>query len=73
MIDKIIIKKKILGDDIEIELEKIKDYPKFSLYQIYKIINDKRIALYKESFTYQQMKNILLNRQYTDNEIISET
>lgn len=45
------IKKSIQGNIVTLELEKVCDYPRFTLYQIYKLEKDKRIPLYKECLT----------------------
>lgn len=52
------IKKKVQGQDVELELVKIKDYPRYGLYQIYKIVNGKRIPVYKECYTKLQLKEL---------------
>lgn len=52
------IKKKVQGQDVELELVKIKDYPRYGLYQIYKIVNGKRIPAYKECYTKLQLKEL---------------
>ena len=51
-------KKRNYGDITEIEIEKIKDYGRFSLYQLYKIVDDKKIPLYKECYNKEQLIKI---------------
>lgn len=41
------IRKIVEGHEIILELVKIKDYANFSLYQVYKIIDNKHIPIYK--------------------------
>lgn len=57
------IKKQIYRskDSIELDLEKIKDYGRYTLYQVYRIDGEKRTPLYKESFTDAQIREIVLN------------
>ena len=59
-----IIKKRILGHDVEFELVKLREYERYSTYQIYKIVRDrynvkKRIPMYRETFTDLQIREIL--------------
>lgn len=64
------IKKKVQGQDVELEFVKIKDYPRYGLYQVYKIINGKRIPLYKVCYTNLQIKEIIKNKNIiTDEEV----
>ena len=44
---------------MEEEIEKIKNYGKFSLYQVYKLIGGNRIPLYKRTFTKEQLQDII--------------
>ncbi len=63
------IKKKVQGQDIELELVKIKDYSRYGLYQIYKLVNGKRIPLYQECYTKLQIEEIIKNKNIiTDKE-----
>lgn len=50
--------KRVMGHDIKLVIIKIKDYPRYRLYQVYKIINKKYIPLYKTCFTDYQMCEI---------------
>lgn len=63
------IKKRVQGHDIELEVVKIKDYPRYSLYQVYKIVNSKRIPLYKECYTQLQIKEIIRRGYCIDEEV----
>lgn len=45
------ITKYIGGRPIELVMDKIKDYTRYSLYQIYKVVNDVKIPVYKECFS----------------------
>ena len=44
---------------MEEEIEKIKNYGKFSLYQVYKLIGGNRIPLYKRTFTKEQLQDLI--------------
>lgn len=61
------IKKKVQGHIINLEIIKIKDYPRYGLYQVYKLENSKRIPLYKTCYTNLQIIEIIKNQN-----IISE-
>lgn len=63
------IKKKVQGKEIELELVKIKDYPKYSLYQVYKLVNGKRIAMYQECYTDLQIEEIKAKGNRIDEEV----
>ena len=41
-----------------LKIEKIKSYPRFTLYQVYKIENNKKIPVYKTCYTDLQLKEI---------------
>lgn len=45
------ITKYIGGRPIELVMDKIKDYTRYSLYQIYKVVNSVKIPVYKECFS----------------------
>lgn len=45
---------------INLELEKIEDFGRYCLYQVYKVDGEKLIPLYKESYTDEQIKDIVL-------------
>lgn len=51
--------KKVQGHDIKLEIEKIRDYPRYSLYQVYKIVEGKRIPVYQECYTELQLQEIV--------------
>lgn len=61
--------KKVSGHYIELELEKIKDYPNFTEYQVYKYKNGKRIPLYKSCYTDLEIKEIRRNGYKIDEEV----
>lgn len=63
------IKKKVQGKEIELELVKIKDYPRYSLYQVYKLVNGKRIPLYQECYTKLQIEEIIKNKNIITEEV----
>lgn len=64
-----IIKKKVQGYTVELELVKIKDYGKYVLYQVYKIVNKKRIPLYKECYTKLQIQEIIKQKYWISEEV----
>lgn len=47
-----------MGCIVELELEEIKQYPRYTLYQVYKIDGDKKVPLYQETFTRWQIRRI---------------
>lgn len=49
--------KNIRGVKVELELIKVKDYGKFSLYEVYK----NGVLVYKETYTNEQMSQIINN------------
>ena len=63
--------KSIHGASVQLELKKIKEYKYFDLYQVYKIINNKQVLIYQESFTYQQI-NEIINKKYIIKEEVFE-
>lgn len=63
------IKKRVQGHDIELELVKIKDYPRYSLYQVCKLVNGKRIPLYQECYTQLQIKEIIRRGYWIGEEV----
>lgn len=64
------IEKSIQGHNVELELIKIKDYSRYSLYQVYKLVNGKRIAIYQECYTNLQIQEIKRNKNIiTDEEV----
>ena len=62
------IMKKNYGDITEIEIEKIKDYDRFSLYQLYKIKDGKKTPLYKECYNKEHLKEIT-NKQVVEEKV----
>ena len=59
----IIIERTVYGDKIKLLIEKIKEYDKFTIYQVYKVDNNNKIPLYKESYTCEQLKEFMKNKQ----------
>lgn len=51
----------INGHRVELEIEKIKDYPRFGLYQVYKLVNGVRVPVHQESFTEFELNEIKRN------------
>lgn len=64
-----IVKKIVLDIIVPMEIKKIKDYERYSLYQVYKIVDKKRVPLYKETFTDRVIKNIISNDYILDEEV----
>lgn len=56
------VTKRVQGQNITLELEKIKDYPRFSEYQVYKIVGTERIPVYKTCLSDFQIKEIVVNK-----------
>ncbi len=48
-------KRDFSGEIIKLTLVKVKDYGKFTLYTVTKIIGNEKIPLYNESFTPEQV------------------
>lgn len=53
------ITKQVWGHTVELELVKIKDYPRHSLYQVFEVKNGKRIPVYKECYTPAQLRELV--------------
>lgn len=62
------IKKKVQGQDIDLELVKIKDYSRYSLYQVYKLVNGKRIPIYTQCYSKLQIQEIIRNKNLINEE-----
>ena len=58
------ITKKVQGHDIELELIKVKDYPRYTVYNVYK--GD--VFLYRTCFTSLQIKELVLKGFVMDEE-----
>ena len=61
--------KRVQGDNIELEIVKIKEYPRYSLYDVYKNVNGKRKFLYKQCYTKLQLNEIKAKGFCIDEEI----
>ena len=53
------IRKRVYGHYITLDLVKVKDYSTYSLYNVYKIENNKRSLLYRQCYTELQIKEII--------------
>lgn len=53
--------KNVNGQVVQLEFIKIMKYPRYGVYQVYKLINGKRIPLYKECLTRQEIQEIINN------------
>lgn len=49
--------KNVRGVKVELELVKVKDFDKFSLYEVYK----NGVLIYKETYTKEQINQIIAN------------
>jgi hypothetical protein len=56
------VKKRVQGTWIDLEYEIIKKYPRFTQYQVYKIVGDNRIPLYTECWSKWRLKELAKNR-----------
>ena len=63
------IKKRVQGIDIELKLVKIKDYSRYTLYQVCKLVNGKYIKLYKECYTKLQIREIIAKGNWITEEV----
>ena len=63
------LKKKVQYKEIELEMVLIKQYPRYGLYQIYLIENDKRIPIYQETYTKLQLKELKENDYFIVEEV----
>lgn len=63
------IRKTVQGQLVELELVKIKDYSRYGLYQVYKLVNGKRIPLYQECYTKLQIKEIIRRGYWIGEEV----
>jgi len=59
----------VQGHEIELEIDKIKDYPRYGLYQVYKSVNGKRMPLYKECYTNLEIQEIISKGNYLTEEV----
>ena len=58
----IIIERTVYGDRAKLLIKKIKDYKNYSLYQVYKLEDNNKIPLYKETYTSQQLSDLIKNK-----------
>ncbi len=58
--------KKVQGHDIELDLIKVKDYPRYTLFNVYK----EDVLLYKTCFTSLQIQELVLKGYILDDEEI---
>jgi hypothetical protein len=49
------------GHRVDLVLDKVKSYARFSLYQISKIVDGVKIPLYRETFTVREIREIFNN------------
>lgn len=65
-------KKRVNWVMVDVEIEKIKNYGKFGLYQVYKLVGGDRIPLYKRTFTSEQLQDIIDKHYILDEEGLSD-
>lgn len=53
------ITKNVQGKIVELKLVKIRDYSSYALYQVYRIISNKEIPIYRECYTELDIKEIM--------------
>lgn len=63
------VKKRIIGRTITLEFIKIKDYPRYSLYQVYKHKNGSYIPLYQTCLDKIQLREIKRNGKWIVEEV----
>ncbi len=63
------ILKRLQGEVIDLEFEKIRDYKKYSLYQVYKVVNGEKIKLYKQCYNDFDLKEIGKQRNIISEEM----
>lgn len=51
----------IQGHEIELELDKIKSYDRFTLYQVSRVVDGVKVPLYKQCFTNLQLRKIVVS------------
>ena len=53
--------KTVHGHEIELELDKIKSYKRFTLYQVSRLVDDIKVPLYQECFTNLELRKIVVS------------
>ena len=66
------IKKYVQGKWIDLEFVKIKKYPRYTLYQVYRVDGDKRTPMYKECHSDYQLVQLAKNRYIVSEEPVGE-
>lgn len=66
------IKKKVQGKWIDLEFKKIKTYPRYTRYQVYKVKGNEYIPLYTECFSNLQLLELANNRFTITEEQVEE-
>ena len=66
------IKKYVQGKWIDLELIKIKKYPRYTLYQVYKLVGNERIPVYRECYSNWQLVQLAKNRYIVSEEPVEE-
>lgn len=56
-----IFKMFVYGHDIELVLDKIKEYPRFNLYQVSKLVDGVKVPIYKECFNNYDIRSFVNN------------
>lgn len=66
------IKKYVQGKWIDLEFEKIKKYPRYTRYQVYKVLGNERIPVYTECLSNWQIVQLSKNRFIITEEPVEE-
>jgi hypothetical protein len=66
------IKKKVQGKWIDLELEIIKKYPRYTRYQVYKLVGNERIPAYTECYSNWQLVELAKNGYVISEEPVEE-
>ena len=66
------IKKYVQGKWIDLEFVKIKKYPRYTLYQVYRVDGDRRTPMYKECYSNWQLVQLAKNRYVVAEEPVEE-
>ena len=66
------IKKYVQGKWIDLEFVKIKKYPRYTRYQVYKVVGNERIPVYTECYSNWQLVQLAKNRYIVSEEPVEE-
>jgi hypothetical protein len=63
------IKKYVQGKWIDLELVKIKKYPRYTRYQVYKVVDNELIPVYTECYSDYQFRELMRNKYIVNEEV----